>query len=347
MRLYPLVRPLLFRIDPETIHNLTLKCLEFIYQNGGLRFWPLPVDDPCTVMGLQFPNRIGLAAGFDKNGDSIDGLGALGFGFLEVGTVTPNAQPGNPRPRLFRIAEQKAIINKMGFNNLGANHLIANLKKATTPAIIGVNIGKNAKTPLKNAVDDYVECMKTVYEYADYIVVNISSPNTPGLRELQNPSHIRRLLQQIKTEQGRLNDKFSKTVPLVVKLAPDLSDPELLRIAEILLQTKIDGVIATNTTISRKSIKNLSDAKQPGGLSGAPLRQDALRVLKILKKTLKDNIALIASGGIMNAADARERIENGASLVQVYTGLIFEGPGLVNDISRYLKHCNRKPEIRN
>ncbi len=346
MMLYPIARSLLFRMDPEKIHNVTLQSLRFFYKMGLLRFFPAPVHDPCTVMGLKFPNRVGLAAGFDKNGDFINGLGALGFGFLEIGTVTPKPQPGNPRPRLFRIVEKKAIINRMGFNNLGVEHLVSNLKRANTHAIIGVNIGKNAKTPLQDAAEDYLMCMKKVYKYTDYIVVNISSPNTPGLRKLQNPDHIRSLLKKVKSEQNRLNEKFSKTVPLVVKLAPDLSNPELSTIAEILLKIEVNGIIAANTTLSRKGVENLPNSDQQGGLSGTPLRKEALRVLKILKAKVGNKIALISSGGIMSTEDARERIENGASLVQLYTGLIYEGPGLINKISSSLKNRNLKPEIR-
>jgi dihydroorotate dehydrogenase len=283
-------------------------------------------------MGLNFPNPVGLAAGMDKNAEYIDSLAALGFGFIEVGTVTPRPQSGNPKPRLFRLPRAGAVINRMGFNNQGVDQLVKNIQQASFGGLIGINIGKNFDTPLEKAVDDYLVCLHKVYAVADYVTVNISSPNTPGLRQLQLGEELERLLSALKNAQLQLAKVHKKYVPLVVKIAPDLSDAELVAIANQLLASQIDGVIATNTTLSRVGVENQPSANEMGGLSGAPLLGRATQVVQQLSATLQGQIPIIAAGGVMSGADAQEKIKAGASLVQIYTGLIYRGPMLVKEI---------------
>ncbi len=330
--MYTLLRPALFRLSPETAHHLTLASLKAACSLGlsGL-IAPRIADDPRTVMGLSFPNPVGLAAGLDKNGECIDGLAALGFGFLEVGTITPLPQPGNPKPRLFRLPEASAIINRMGFNNHGVDALIANVKLANYHGILGINIGKNAATPIEHAASDYLICLRKVYPHADYIAVNISSPNTKNLRELQNDAALNDLLAQLKHEQQILSDKHGKYVPLALKIAPDLTDEQIAQIARLLMQHSLDGVIATNTTLSREGVERLPHAGETGGLSGLPVRDKSNRVIRKLAAQLQGALPIIGVGGILSGADAVEKIQAGASLVQIYSGLIYRGPALVKE----------------
>ncbi len=329
--LYCLARPLLFALDPELAHDLTIQGLA---RAGGLMRWMAPAV-PCAprrVMGIEFPNPLGLAAGLDKNGEAIDGLAALGFGFIEIGTVTPRPQPGNPRPRLFRIPEAQAIINRMGFNNAGVDALVENVRRARYRGVLGINIGKNFDTPLERAVDDYRVCLRKVYPHASYVTVNISSPNTKNLRALQGADELDALLGALKSEQQRLADEQGRYVPLVLKIAPDLEPEQVVAIADRLLHHRIDGVIATNTTVSRDGVAHLPHGQEAGGLSGAPLREKSTAVIRALHANLGDAVPIIGVGGILNGADALEKIEAGASLVQVYTGLIYRGPDLVRDV---------------
>ena len=330
--MYTLLRPALFRLSPETAHHLTLASLQAASSLGlsGL-MTPKIADDPRTVMGLSFPNPVGLAAGLDKNGECIDGLAALGFGFIEVGTITPLPQPGNPKPRLFRLPEASAIINRMGFNNHGVDTLIANVKLANYQGILGINIGKNAATPIEHAASDYLICLRKVYPHADYIAVNISSPNTKNLRELQNDAALNDLLAQLKHEQQILSDKHGKYVPLALKIAPDLTDEQIAQIARLLMQHSLDGVIATNTTLSREGVEHLPHAGETGGLSGLPVRDKSNRVIRKLAAQLQGALPIIGVGGILSGADAVEKIQAGASLVQIYSGLIYRGPALVKE----------------
>jgi len=330
MNLYALVRPLLFKLDPELAHTLTLTGLDWLHFLKGTKIlFPTVNTTPTTVMGLNFKNTVGLAAGLDKNGAHIDSLAALGFGFIEIGTVTPRPQPGNPKPRLFRLVEHEAIINRMGFNNLGVDRLIENVKKAQFKGIIGINIGKNADTPIESAADDYLICLKKVYPYASYVTVNISSPNTQNLRQLQQGDDIRQLLAALSKEQQALKLEHKKHVPLVLKIAPDLSTEEIDHIAALLLEFNLDGVIATNTTLSRTAVAGHPAAHEAGGLSGGPVREPATTVIKRLNQQLGGKIPVIAAGGILTAADAKEKQAAGAALVQLYSGLIYKGPGLI------------------
>jgi dihydroorotate dehydrogenase len=283
-------------------------------------------------MGLNFKNPLGLAAGLDKNGDYIDALAALGFGFVEIGTVTPRPQPGNPKPRLFRVPEHQAIINRMGFNNLGVDHLIAQVKKCQYQGILGINIGKNFDTPIEAATEDYLIGLRKSYDVASYITINISSPNTKNLRQLQQGDEIKKLLSALKEEQLSLQKQYDKYVPLVVKIAPDLSDDEIAHIGGLLLEFAIDGVIATNTTIDREMIKNHPLANEAGGLSGAPVKEKSTYVVTQLAQVLNGKLPIIAAGGILTAADAQEKLAAGASLVQIYSGLIYQGQQLIADI---------------
>lgn len=330
--LYALARSLLFRWDPEVAHDITLKTLNAWEKFHFGRPSAVPTR-PVQAMGLTFPNPLGLAAGLDKNGAYIDALARLGFGFIEIGTVTPQAQPGNAKPRLFRLPEQQAIINRMGFNNSGVDQLVENVKKARYRGILGINIGKNAATPIAQALDDYRVCLQKVYPYASYVVINISSPNTQDLRSLQSVVRLDELLNGLMQTREQLAEAHGKAVPLVVKLAPDLADEELGELARVLVKHKVDAIIATNTTITRPGITFTGE----GGLSGQPLKARSLAVLQRLKSELGGAIPLIASGGIMSAADAEERLEAGARLVQIYTGLIYQGPQLVADICRRLQ----------
>ena len=330
--MFTLLRPALFQIDPEAAHDLTLCSLNNAYSFGlsGIVANRIP-DDPRTVMGLNFRNPVGLAAGLDKNGDCIDGLAALGFGFIEIGTITPLPQPGNPKPRLFRLPQANAIINRLGFNNKGVDALIANVRRADYRGILGINIGKNAVTPIERAVDDYLICLRKVYAHASYITVNISSPNTKNLRQLQDEDALNDLLTQIKTEQQKLADTHGKYVPIALKIAPDLDNGQIAQIARLLVQHRIDGVIATNTTLSREGVENLPHGTEAGGLSGAPVRGRSTAVIRQLASELKGALPIIGVGGILSGADAAEKIKAGASLVQIYSGMVFRGPALISE----------------
>lgn len=330
--MYSLLRPLLFRLDPELTHTLTLRSLDLVHALGVERVIAPPVPpNPVKVMGLDFPNPVGLAAGLDKNGDHIDALGALGFGFIEIGTVTPKPQPGNQKPRLFRLAEHQAIINRMGFNNEGVDHLVEQVKRRRYRGILGINIGKNATTPVEEAERDYRVGLQKVYPWADYITVNISSPNTPGLRNLQFGEHLKRLLDVIKAEQAGLSEAHGRYVPVAVKIAPDMNDSELRQVAQALLDAGMDAVVATNTTLSRGAVAGHRHAEEAGGLSGAPLTGRSTEVIAKLSNELSGRLPIIGVGGIMNGADARVKIAAGASLVQLYSGLIYRGPKLISE----------------
>jgi dihydroorotate dehydrogenase len=330
-------RPLLFSLDPETAHEVTLKLLNMAQLSGLARFiYPAITDKPVKVMGLEFKNPVGLAAGLDKNGDFIDALAALGFGFVEIGTVTPRPQPGNPKPRLFRLPEHKAIINRMGFNNQGINHLLAKVKQSSYSGILGINIGKNFDTPIENAAEDYLICLRKAYTSASYIAVNISSPNTKNLRRLQHGNKLKGLISALKAEQLKLQQAHGKYVPLALKIAPDLTGDELTHIARLLLEFEIDAVIAANTTIARDRIAGHPLAKETGGLSGAPVMEKSTAVVRCLASELNGKIPIIAAGGILSAEDAREKLKAGASLVQIYSGLIYQGPQCVQDIVKGL-----------
>jgi len=330
---YSLLRPLLFKLDPETAHTWSLRALDLGHQTGLLkRLQGSHPDSPRTVMGLKFRNPVGLAAGLDKNGDYIDALGDLGFGAIEVGTVTPRPQPGNPQPRLFRLPAAQAIINRMGFNNKGVDHLVGQVKRARYDGILGINIGKNKDTPLEQAADDYLIGLRKVYAHADYITVNISSPNTPGLRSLQQGDALEQLLAPLEQERQRLADRDGRRVPLAVKIAPDLEPDEISRIADTLVKLSIDAVIATNTTNARDGVSDLPHGGETGGLSGAPLTDKALAVTEALHQRLGGELPIIAAGGIMNAEHARQRLAAGASLLQVYTGFIYRGPALIAEL---------------
>lgn len=337
MNLYPLLRPLLFSLDPETAHEVTLKLLNAAHVSGLSKlFYPEVGHKPVNVMGLNFKNPVGLAAGLDKNGDYINALAALGFGFVEIGTVTPRPQQGNPKPRLFRLPEHQAIINRMGFNNLGIDHLLSRVKQSTYSGILGINIGKNFDTPIENAADDYLIGLRKAYTSASYITINISSPNTKNLRQLQQGDEIKSLISALKEEQLKLQQQHGKYVPLALKIAPDLSDDEISHIARLLLEFEIDGVIATNTTIARDMIADHPLAYETGGLSGAPVKEKSTFVVRGLAAELNGKIPIIAAGGILTAEDAQEKLKAGASLVQVYSGLIYRGPQLIADIVRSL-----------
>jgi dihydroorotate dehydrogenase len=334
--IYRLLRPLAFALDPEVAHHAVLDAARFADRLGIRPFAHQKKCQPVRVMGLDFPSAVGLAAGLDKNGEYIDALAALGFGFIEIGTITPRPQPGNPKPRLFRLPEVEAIINRMGFNNHGVDALIANVKRAQYKGILGINIGKNFDTPIEKAVDDYLYCLRRVYPYASYITVNISSPNTANLRQLQSEAMIGGLLESLKGEQRRLIDTHQHYVPLAVKIAPDMTDEQIAVISQAFLQYKVDAVIATNTTISRQGVENVANANQQGGLSGAPLMQRSTEVVRQLHELLGEEVPIIAAGGIMSGADALAKIKAGAKLVQLYTGLIYRGPQLIHEVNSVL-----------
>ena len=337
MNTYALLKPLLFQFDAENAHDLTLKSLKYAEKSGLLKLYPkAPLCQPRQVMGITFPNAIGLAAGLDKNGAVIDGMAALGFGFIEIGTVTPRPQPGNPKPRLFRVPEAQGIVNRFGFNNLGVDNLIENVKAANYKGVLGINIGKNFDTPNENAVDDYLICMQKVYAYASYITVNISSPNTKNLRALQEKAALSDLLATLKQEQLKLAQTYGRYVPIALKIAPDLEHEQVNEIADLLIVHKIDAVIATNTTLARDMVQGLPNANEAGGLSGAPVKEKSTLVIQQLSQRLQGAVPIIGVGGILTGADAVEKIAAGASLVQVYSGLIYKGPKLVHDICRSL-----------
>ncbi len=334
--LYDIVRPFLFSLDPETAHNFTIGML-----NVAGRVLPAAQPapgEPIDVMGLRFPNRIGLAAGLDKNGEAIDGLAQLGFGFLEIGTITPRPQPGNPRPRMFRLPEVRGIINRMGFNNHGVDVLVANVKAARFKGILGINIGKNFDTPIERAADDYLACLDKVYPLASYVAVNISSPNTKNLRQLQGESELDELLGKLKAAQTRLADMHGRYVPLTLKIAPDLEPAQVINIADALRRHHIDGVIATNTTIARDKVQGVRFGEQTGGLSGAPVFEASTAVVRQLASALADELPIIAAGGVLDGRGARAKLEAGAALVQLYSGLVYRGPGLVRECVRATTH---------
>ncbi|NHC08096.1 quinone-dependent dihydroorotate dehydrogenase [Azonexus fungiphilus] len=334
--LYPLIRKFFFALDAEKAHGIGLAGMSFLESAGllGLLAKPAPAC-PVEVMGLRFPNPVGIAAGLDKNGAHIDALAGLGFGFIEIGTITPRPQEGNPKPRLFRIPEAQAIVNRMGFNNAGVDALLRNVRAAKFPkcgGILGINIGKNATTPIEKAADDYLICLDKVYNDASYVTVNISSPNTKNLRELQKDEALDDLLAQLKSRQQQLADRHGRYVPLALKIAPDLDDSQIAAIAEALRRHRFDGVIATNTTLSRDGVEHLANGGEAGGLSGAPVRDKATAVQRKLAAALAGEVPIIGVGGILNGADAAEKIRAGASLVQVYSGFIYRGPELVGEM---------------
>lgn len=336
--LYTLLRKFLFSLDPETAHGLGLSGIEFLHKShlGGAIAKPI-VADPTTVMGITFPNAVGLAAGLDKNAEHIDALAALGFGSIEVGTVTPRPQPGNPKPRMFRIPEKQAIINRMGFNNEGVDQLLRNVaasKFAQSGGVLGINIGKNFDTPIEKAADDYLICLEKVYNAATYIAVNISSPNTKNLRELQKDDALDALLAALKSKQIELADKHGKYVPLALKIAPDLEDLQVQSIADLLRQHRMDAVIATNTTLSRTEVAGFAHADEAGGLSGAPVFERSTIVLKKLAAALAGEVPIMGVGGIMSGNEAAAKIKAGASLVQLYTGFIYGGPALIAECAK-------------
>jgi dihydroorotate dehydrogenase len=351
---YALARPFLFGLDPEAAHDLTMASIARTQCTPlAWAYTQALVHDPVTVAGLQFPNRVGLAAGLDKNARCIDGLGAMGFGFVEVGTVTPLAQPGNPKPRMFRLPERNALINRLGFNNEGLDAFIANVKRsqfyscsrslnkaetAKERIILGLNIGKNATTPIEDATSDYLKCLDGVYPYADYITVNISSPNTKNLRALQSDAALDGLLGALAARRAQLADQHGKSKPLFLKIAPDLDGDQIKVIAATLQHHKIDGVIATNTTLSREAVKGLKHSEEAGGLSGAPVLEASNAVIRLLRAALGTGYPIIGVGGVLSGDDAVSKINAGADLVQIYTGLIYKGPALVKEVALALKH---------
>lgn len=332
--MYTHLRNLLFKIDAETSHELSLDLLGAAER---LRLLNVIVSEippnPVEVMGITFPNPVGLAAGLDKNGDYFNALGAMGFGFVEIGTVTPRPQSGNPKPRLFRIPEAQAIINRMGFNNKGVDHLVEQVKHRRYSGVLGINIGKNATTPVESAADDYVTGMRKVYAHANYITVNVSSPNTQGLRDLQFGESLNRLLERIKLEQKSLQLLHDRYVPVAVKIAPDMDDDAIVQVAGTLLAQEIDGVIATNTTIGREGVENYQHGNEAGGLSGLPVRDKSTHIIRGLYSELGDKLPIIGVGGIFDGISAAEKINAGAKLVQIYSGFIYEGPKLIQEVA--------------
>ncbi len=334
---YRAVRPFLFALDPEAAHRLSLNSLDALHQLGLSRLAACPAPPlPVRAMGLAFPNPVGLAAGLDKNGEHIDSLASLGFGFIEIGGVTPRAQPGNPRPRLFRLPEAEAIINRLGFNNLGADRVVQNVRRSGYRGILGINIGKNFDTPIERAAEDYVLCLRKVYPVASFVTANISSPNTMNLRSLQGNDELDVLLAALVRERDALAKTHGRSVPLAVKIAPDLDDAAIEMIADRLLAHRMDAVIATNTTTAREGVAHLPHAQEQGGLSGAPLRARSTAVIAKLSRALKGQLTIIGVGGIASAADAREKLDAGATLVQLYTALLYRGPEIVSEIVRGL-----------
>jgi dihydroorotate dehydrogenase len=334
---YDLARPLLFALDAERAHDLTFAGLEAASRCGLSRLLASAAPEaPLEVMGLRFRNPVGLAAGLDKNGAHVDALAALGFGFIEVGTVTPRPQPGNPTPRLFRIPEARAIINRMGFNNFGVDRLVANISRARYRGVLGINIGKNFDTPIERAVDDYLICLRKVYAHASYVAVNISSPNTQNLRSLQQAPALERLLSSLAEARSRLAAEHRRRVPLAIKIAPDLDADAIADVARLAVEHEMDAIIATNTTLARDGVEGLRHSAEPGGLSGAPLRPRSTAVIEELARKLAGRLPIIGVGGILSGADALEKVSAGARLIQVYTGLIYRGPALVGEIARAL-----------
>lgn len=339
---YALARPFLFGLDPEHAHELTLNAIASLQNTPAQCLWSQArVDDPVTVAGLRFPNRVGLAAGLDKNGRCIDGLGAMGFGFIEVGTVTPKAQPGNPKPRMFRLPEATALINRLGFNNDGLDAFLANVQRArsfrSAGGILGLNIGKNASTPIERAADDYLIGLAGVYPHADYVTVNISSPNTKNLRELQGDAALDALLGALQQRREQLAAQHGRRVPMFVKIAPDLDEDQVRSVAATLRRHGIDGVIATNTTVGRDAVRGLRHAEETGGLSGAPVLEPSNRVIRQLRAELGAGVPIIGVGGVTSGATARAKLDAGADLVQIYTGLIYRGSAIVREAASALK----------
>ncbi len=343
--MYSITRPFLFTLDAERAHGLTLSALDLAWRTGTtplVASRPRPL--PTTAFGLDFPNPVGLAAGLDKNGEHIEALFALGFGFVEIGTITPRPQDGNPKPRLFRLPQHGAIINRMGFNNAGVDALVKNVERVRSrPGPLGINIGKNKDTPNEEALSDYLICMEKVFPLADYITVNISSPNTAGLRELQEEQALRRLVTGLRDAQERLATQHGRRVPMLVKVAPDLSDRDIDAAARVLGELGVDGVIATNTTIGRNGVEESPLAKEAGGLSGAPLLGQSTLVLRRLRARLPESVPLIGVGGISSGADAVAKMAAGASLVQCYSGLIFRGPGLIGECVDAIRRRRESP----
>ena len=341
--MYSLSRRLLFKLSAETAHELTIDLLGAAGRLGlPKRVVKQPASLPINIMGLDFPNPVGLAAGLDKNGDAILGLSGLGFGFIEIGTVTPRPQPGNPKPRLFRLPAAEGVINRMGFNNLGVDHLLGRVKNANFSGVLGINIGKNADTPVENAADDYLLCMDKVYNSASYITVNVSSPNTPGLRSLQFGDSLRNLLNTLRERQEELTVLHGKRVPLAIKIAPDMTDEEIIDVANILVETGMDAVIATNTTLSRVGVEGMLHGDEAGGLSGAPVREQSTHVVRVLAAALAGRLPIIAAGGITEGQHAAEKIQAGASLVQIYSGFIYKGPELIRQSVDAIAAVSRK-----
>jgi len=327
--LYALARPLLFALDPETAHRFTLSLADAMHAAGLSRLVGNRLSCPVRAMGLEFPNPIGLAAGLDKQAEHVAALGALGFGFLELGGVTPRPQPGNPRPRLFRIPAAAALINRFGLNSVGVRAFVANLQRSRRGGIIGVNIGKNKDTPNEQAADDYLECLGALYPHVDYVSLNVSSPNTPGLRDLQDADALAALLAKVRIRRDELRSRHGRQVALALKIAPDLDDDAIRAVAGIARREGMDGIIATNTTVSRAGVERSANGTQAGGLSGAPLRERSTRVIRILAGELQNEIPVIGVGGILSGADAAEKLDAGARLLQLYTGLVYRGPELV------------------
>jgi len=344
LNLYPLARAFLFNMDPEAAHDLTLNQLAQTQNTFLDRAYRQPwVADPIQLAGLHFPNRVGMAAGLDKNARCIDGLGAMGFGFVEVGTVTPLAQPGNDKPRMFRLPEAKALINRLGFNNQGLDAFVSNVKKSrfrSQGRLLGLNIGKNAATPIERATDDYLIGLSGVYEHADYVTVNISSPNTKNLRYLQTDEALDQLLSALNERKMALADRHQKRVPVFLKIAPDLDDDQITVIAASLLKHQMDGVIATNTTLSRDAVKGMQHGDEAGGLSGSPVLAGSNRGIRLLRQHLGAQFPIIGVGGILSGYDAVSKIEAGADVVQIYTGLIYKGPALVHEVAKALRQLS-------
>jgi dihydroorotate dehydrogenase len=338
--MYPFARKLLFALNPELSHELSIDLIGAAERMQIFKlFKRAQVQDPRRVMGLDFPNAVGLAAGLDKNADCYNGLGALGFGFLELGTVTPLPQPGNDKPRLFRLKQDQAIINRMGFNNKGVDHLVEQMKNRRFMGPVGINIGKNKVTPEENALDDYVRCMEKVYVCADYITVNISSPNTPGLRNLQHGESLKNLLSGIKQTQQKLSDTHGQYTPIAVKVAPDNSSDEEKAMAEALLACEMDAVIISNTTLDREGLQDQAQAEETGGLSGKPVFEKSTACIERMRKFLGSDMPIIGVGGIFSAEDALAKVDAGANLVQLYTGFIYRGPELIEEVAQALKNA--------
>jgi dihydroorotate dehydrogenase len=344
--MYTHLRDLLFKLDAETSHEFSLDLIGAAERLHLIKLFLTAIPaNPVEVMGITFPNPVGLAAGLDKNGDYFNALGAMGFGSVEIGTITPKPQAGNPKPRLFRIPEAQAIINRMGFNNKGMDHLVAQVKRRRYSGVLGINIGKNATTPVENAADDYVICMQKVYAHADYITVNVSSPNTQGLRDLQFGDSLNRLLETIKIEQTKLQILHGRYVPVAVKIAPDMDSEAVAQVAQSLLAQGIDGVIATNTTIGREGVEEFETSVETGGLSGFPVRDKSTRVISALYAELGDKLPIIGVGGITDGASAAEKIKAGAKLVQVYSGFIYRGPALIGEAARAIAQLKKQETI--